>query len=136
MAAEERDQDGWRDRVNYMRYTMFVGITDKQADEVVTYLTAMFNPDSTLPRSPADMPGYKDLVQHFPPEALNMVYVEYDTGPGRFPWDCNPDKDGNIWVPYYSQVNTVARLNPKTGEFKEYPLPHTACRHSLRLSRS
>ena len=123
MAAEERDQDGWRDRVNYMRYTMFVGITDKQADEAVSYLTAMFNPDSTLPRSPADMPGYKDLVQHFPPEALNMVYVEYDTGPGRFPWDCNPDKDGNIWVPYYSQVNTVARLNPKTGEFKEYPLP-------------
>jgi virginiamycin B lyase len=106
-----------------MRYTMFVGITDKQADEAVSYLTAMFNPDSTLPRSPADMPGYKDLAQHFPPEALNMVYVEYDTGPGRFPWDCNPDKDGNIWVPYYSQVNTVARLNPKTGEFKEYPLP-------------
>ena len=58
MAAVQRDEDGWRDRVNYMRNTMFVRATDEQADNIVSYLTAMFGPDSTA------------LCQNLPPICL------------------------------------------------------------------
>jgi virginiamycin B lyase len=125
MAAVQRDEDGWRDRVNYMRNTMFVRTTDAQADDIVSYLTTMFGPDSTaLPKSPADLPAYKDYELHFSDAAMKIVYVEYDLpGPGRFPWDPNPDKDGNVWVPYMSQLNEVAKLDPATGRVDEYKIP-------------
>ncbi len=125
MAAVHRDEDGWRDRVNYMRNTMFVRASDEQADNIVSYLTTMFGPDSTaLPKSPADIPAYKDYELHFTDAAMKIVYVEYDLpGPGRFPWDANPDKDGNVWVPYMSQINDVAKLDPATGKVDEYKLP-------------
>ena len=35
-------------------------------------------------------------------------------------WDANPDKDGNVWCPYFGTVNGVGRLNPETGELQEY----------------
>ena len=87
MAAVQRDEDGWRDRVNYMRNTMFVRATDAQADNIVSYLTTMFGPDSTaLPKSPAELPAYKDYELHFTDAAMKIVYVEYDLpGPGPFP---------------------------------------------------
>lgn len=125
MAAVRRDEDGWRDRVNYMRNTMFVRATDAQADDIVSYLTTMFGPDSTaLPKSPADLPEYKGYELHFSDAAMKIVYVEYDLpGPGRFPWDPNPDKEGNVWVPYMSQLNEVAKLDPVTGKVDEYTIP-------------
>ncbi len=84
----------------------------------------MFGPDSILPKSPASMPGYKDVQVHFSEESTKIVYVEYDLpGPSRFPWDPNPDKAGNIWIPYYSQVNGLAKLDPETGHVDEFMLP-------------
>jgi hypothetical protein len=33
---------------------------------------------------------------------MNIVYVEYDLpGPNRMPWSAAPDKEGNVWMPYY-----------------------------------
>jgi virginiamycin B lyase len=126
MASTTRDEDGWRDRVNYMRSTMDLNprFNDQTFDDVVGYLTSTFGPDSTKPRSPVDLPGYKDTLRTFSDDAMNIVYVEYDvaTSPG-LPWSADPDKDGNLWIPYYGDGNKVGRLNPKTGEETFFSLP-------------
>ncbi|HWF36994.1 MAG TPA: carboxypeptidase regulatory-like domain-containing protein [Candidatus Acidoferrales bacterium] len=135
MASTTRDEDGWRDRVDYMRSVMDLSprFNDQTEDDVVTYLTSTFGPDSTKPKSPADLPGYKDTLRTFSDDAMNIVYVEYDvaTSPG-LPWSANPDKEGNLWMPYYGDGNKVGRLNPKTGEVTFFPLPqeHSAGIHS------
>ena len=87
MAAVTRDADGWKDRVEYMRTAMHFSsdhLTDQDADDIASYLTSLFGPDSVLPKSPADMPGYKDTVRPFSSDAMNIVYVEYDM-PGPEP---------------------------------------------------
>jgi len=140
MASVTRDEDGWRDRVNYMREAMgfFINrpqnqFTDQKADDIVYYLNKMFGQDSALPKSPADLPGYKDTVRHFSDDALKIVYVEYETpGPNRMPWSAAPDKDGTFWIPYYGRANKIGHLNPTTGVITEYPVPatETAAIHS------
>ena len=66
MASVTRDADGWKDRVAFMReamhFSIFLGphFSDQDAADVASYLTSLFGPDSVLPKSPGDMPGYKD----------------------------------------------------------------------------
>src|SRR5580692_8141828 len=54
MAAVRRDEEGWRDRVNYMRDAMGFQLserfTDDKADAVISYLNTVFGTDSTVPR--------------------------------------------------------------------------------------
>jgi virginiamycin B lyase len=140
MAAVVRDEDGWRSRMDYMRDAMgfFVSeprrnFTDQKAEDIVFYMNHVFGEQSVLPKSPAEMPEYKDTVRKFSDEAMKIVYVEYETpGPNRMPWSAHPDKDGSFWVPYYGRANKIARLNPETGEMKEFPTPNlgTAAIHS------
>src|SRR5580704_12838812 len=128
MAAVRRDEDGWRDRVNYMRDAMAFQLSarfnDDKANQVISYLNIVFGRDSTVPRSPAELPAYKDTARPFADEAMNIVYVEYDvSGSKGLPWSAAPDKDGNFWIPYYGRGNEVARLNPNTGELTRFHLP-------------
>jgi virginiamycin B lyase len=131
MAAFRRDEDAWRVRVDFMRGAMHAslgernGFNDQQADEVVSYLTFAFGEKSTLPKSPADLPYYKDTVTQFSDEALKIVYVDYEMlGPTRFPWTAHPDKDGNFWTPHYGISNKFSLFDPKSGAMKEFPVPH------------
>jgi virginiamycin B lyase len=133
MASVTRDEDGWKDRVAYMREAMgfFLNnprnpFTDQNGADVAAYLNSLFGQDSILPKSPAEMPAYKDVVHApFSDEAMKIVYVEYELpGPNRMPWSAAPDKDGNLWMPYYGRANMIGRLNPNTAEVKEFPLPH------------
>lgn len=131
MAATLRDEDGWRDRVNFMREAMRSslgdrrGFSDQQAEDVVYYLSHVFSEDSTLPKSPTDVPGYTDTLFHPSDEALKIVYVDYEMpGPNRFPWTSNVDKDGIRWTPEYGQANKVMRLDPQTGKMTEFPVPN------------
>ena len=137
MASVTRDADGWRDRVEYMRTAMHYspgGVsTDQDADDIASYLTSLFGPDSVLPKSPADMPGYKDTVRPFSSDSLNIVYVEYDMpGPSRMPFSAAPDKNGYLWIPNFGVANKITRLDPKTGEMQDFPVPNigTAGVHS------
>jgi hypothetical protein len=92
MAATVRDEDGWRDRVSFMREAMRSsladrqGFSDAQAEDVISYLTTMFGENSPLPRSPADLPAYKDTLITFADEALKIVYVDFEM-PGPSPVD-------------------------------------------------
>jgi virginiamycin B lyase len=137
MASVTRDADGWKDRVQFMRETMHFSlsyrITDQDADEVATYLTKLYGPDSVLPRSAADAPGYKETLRPFSSEAMKITYVEYDMpGPSRMPFSAAPAKDGSIWIPNFGIGNKITRLNPKTGEMQDFPVPNegTAAVHS------
>ncbi len=133
MAAVSRDEDGWRDRVNYMRKDMgfFVsdprfGLTDQRAEEVVQYLTTLFSEDSILPKSPTELPNFKSVLLNFGDEASRLVYVEYEMpGGNRMPWSAKPDKDGKFWIPYYGKANKIGRLDPTTGKIDEFPVPFT-----------
>ena len=124
IASTVRDEAGWRDRVEYMRTTMRVRINDQEAGDIASYLNSVFGEDSALAKSPADLPGYQKLVQSFSDEAMKIVYVEYEVG-GKFPWSAVPDKKGSVWIPYNGPVNKIARLNPKTGELDDFPVPST-----------
>src|SRR6202142_2873888 len=136
MASVTRDADGWRDRVEYMRTAMhysLANLTDQDADDIASYLTKLFGPDSVLPSSPVDMRGYKDTVRSFGGDSLNIVYVEYDMpGPSRMPFSAAPDKNGYIWIPNYGAANKITRLDPKTGAMHDYSVPNigTAAIHS------
>jgi virginiamycin B lyase len=140
MAAVIRDEDAWRDRVNYMRTAMgfFVmdprfGFNQQKFDDVVYYLNTMFGEDSKLPNSPADLPQYQSEVRPISDDALKIVYVEYDApAVGRMPWSAHPAKDGTFWVPYYGAANRIGNLDPATGLIKEFPVPNvgTAAIHS------
>jgi virginiamycin B lyase len=139
MASVKRDEDGWRDRVNYMRGAMHFFLdsaqpfTDRDADDVTSYINLLFGDNSVLPQSPAAMPGYKNLVRSFGDDAMKIVYVEYDVpARSRMPWSAAPDKDGNFWIPYYGTADRIGRLDPKSGAVQEYRVPNqgTAAIHS------
>jgi virginiamycin B lyase len=136
MAAVTRDEDGWKDRVAYMRDAMHYALarfSDHDAAEVASYLTTLFGPDSVLPKSPADMPEYKETIRPFSNDALNIVYVEYDMpGPSRMPFSAAPDKNGFLWIPNFGVANKITRLDPKTGEMQDFSVPNigTAGIHS------
>ena len=131
MAALTTDEDGWRTRVEFMREAMRssladrAGFNDAQADEVVFYLNHVFGEQSVLPKSPTELPAYKDTLIPFDDEALKIVYVDFEMpGPNRFPWTAHPDADGNFWIPQYGVSNRIARFSPTTGEIKEFRVPH------------
>ncbi|HEV2520893.1 MAG TPA: carboxypeptidase regulatory-like domain-containing protein [Candidatus Acidoferrales bacterium] len=137
MASVRRDADGWQDRVQFMRDSMHFSlsyrITDQDAAEVATYLHKLYGDDSAFPRSPAELPGYKETVRPFSSEAMNIAYVEYDMpGPSRMPFSAAPAKDGSVWIPNFGLANKISRLNPKTGEMQDFPVPNdgTAAVHS------
>jgi virginiamycin B lyase len=137
MASVTRDADGWRDRVEYMRtaeHYALAMVKDQDADDIATYLTKLFGPDSVLPKSPTDMPQYKaTLQQPFSSDAMNIVYVEYDMpGPSRMPFSATPDKDGYFWIPNSGSANKVTRLDANTGEMEDFTAPYigTAGIHS------
>jgi virginiamycin B lyase len=137
MAAVKRDQDGWKDRVQFMRDAMHFSltrrVTDADADTLATYLYNMFGTDSKMPKSPADMPAYAATVQKYTSDADKIVYVEYDMpGPSRMPFSAAPDKDGYFWIPNFGIANKITRLDTKTGEMTDFPAPNvgTAAVHS------
>ncbi|MGH9785438.1 MAG: carboxypeptidase regulatory-like domain-containing protein, partial [Terriglobia bacterium] len=129
MAATRRDEAGWWRAINYMRESekprLGTRFNDPDAAALVSYLTEMFGVDSSLPRSPTELPKYQQTLRSFPDEAMKIVYVEYEMpGPNRHPFSATPDKDGYLWLPYFGRANAIGRLDPKTGAIEEFPVPH------------
>jgi virginiamycin B lyase len=125
MAAAPRDEEGWRDRVEYMRTALKVNVSDQDANDIASYIASLFGPDAVLPKYASDMPAYKDTVRTFSSDAMNIVYVEYDMpGPGRMPFSAAPDKDGNFWIPNFGSANKITRLDAKTGQMQDFTVPN------------
>ena len=138
MAGRRQNSASWTRDVNYMRDTMRYSlrdrVNDEAAQELISYLTANFGLDSSVPHSPADLPGYDKVNRgEFTDEAMRIVYVDYDLpGPNRMPWSAYPAKDGTYWIPYYGRANMVGRLDPETGKVDEFRAlyPGTSAIHS------
>ncbi len=137
MAAQVRDETGWRDRVNYMRTSfgyLLGNFSEKDRDDVVAYLTKYFGPDSPLVHSPADLPGYEEAkMPPFSDDAMKIVYVSYEMpGSNRFPGASKPERDGNVWIWEY-RGHWFGKLDPKTGQITEYAIPGVdqASNHSV-----
>ena len=125
MASVTRDADGWRDRLQFMRTVLHVNVSEPDSDEIASYLTTLFGPDSVLPKSPAEMPAYQATLRPLESDGLKLVYVEYDMpGPTRMPFSAAPDKDGNIWIPNFGVANKITRLNPATGAMQDFSVPN------------
>jgi virginiamycin B lyase len=129
MIGVQRDLKGWQEAVADQRTRIGGGVInqikdDQDASDLSAWLAKTFGTGpGAVTESPADMPGYKDLVQNFTDEGLKIVYVTYEMPAGRMTWDVTPDKQGNVWAPYFGTANGVGKLNPETGELKEYLLP-------------
>lgn len=141
LAGVSRDQDGYRDRIRYMQTAMHFSFTfsepdrfnDEKGDKLAAWLAQMWGPDATLPRSPAEMPGYQDTLAKFGNQASNIAYVEYEMpGPSRMPFSAAPAKDGSVWIPNFGTNNKITRLDPATGAMEDFPVPNvgTAAVHS------
>ncbi len=137
MAAQVRDETGWHDRVTYMRTSfgyLLKDVNEKDGDDVTAYLTKYFGPDSPLPHSPADLPGYMETkLPPFSDDAMKIVYVSFDMpGPNRFPGSAKPERDGNVWIWEY-RGHWIGKLDPKTGVITEYSIPNVdqASNHSV-----
>ena len=133
MATTRRDEAGWKRAVDFMRdpksgmgyFLRPNQFTDQMAADATAYLTSVFGVDSDLPRSPADLPKYKETVRPFSEEGTKLVYVDYELpGPNRMPWDAAPGKDGYVYMPYYGRGNQIGRLDSKTGKVEEFPVPN------------
>ncbi|HEV2521105.1 MAG TPA: carboxypeptidase regulatory-like domain-containing protein [Candidatus Acidoferrales bacterium] len=130
MAAVKRDRDGWVQAVNFMLATRHARlgnhINDEDAAVLTNYLNDAFGVDAKLPKSPAELPGYKATLRPVSDEALKIRYVEYDMpGPNRMPFSAAPDKDGKLWIPDMGSANTLGYLDPNTGAVQEFTAPNS-----------
>jgi len=147
---ERQTPEGWEGIINYMkllrpRLGEPTSQTEKDLDAALDYVKTVLTVDGPLPASPAAMPGYSKLRREFGDDAMKIVYVDYDLPgssgarmpargdvggeseyhpgmPMQFPWSAAQDKDGNFWIPYRLLANKIARLNPNTGEVKEFKI--------------
>jgi len=137
IATVPRDAEGWQGRVKFMQISMKFGLgdrlNDQQVDEVAAYLNSLYGETSVLPKSPEQMPEYKDTVRPVSSQAMNITYVEYDMpSVSRMPFSAAPDKNGYFWIPNFGVANKISRLDPKTGEMQDFSVPNvgTAAVHS------
>ena len=107
----------WDNTVNMMK-SAGAPITDTQATLIKAYLTASF-PEKPRPK-PAMIDG---------PIQVKFQIWPLPT-PGSRPHDPLATPDGALW--WSGQfANRLGRLDPKTGEMKEYPIPVHAGPHGL-----
>ena len=137
MASVRRDAEGWKDRVQFMRdamhFSLSYRINDQDAEEVAAYLNKLYGAETDFPKTPTELPGYRETVRPFSSDAMNIAYVEYEMpGPSRMPFSAAPAKDGSVWIPNFGIGNKITRLNPKTAEMQDFPVPNvgTAAVHS------
>jgi virginiamycin B lyase len=106
-------QDGWR----YLTQQM-IALPEPTASTVTSYLAAHFPPKSD--RAPKLVAGDATIAfKEWTPPTL-----------GQRPRDPLQTADGTIWwAGMYASL--IGRLNPKTGEMREYQLDPTARPHSI-----
>ena len=110
-------REGWRELVNTM---INLSAAPEDQDRITQYLATHFPPNNK--RAPKLVSGSE-----------RVVFKEWTTPtPGSRSRDPIQAADGTIW--YAGQwTNLIGRINPATGEIKEYPLPVNAKPHTVTL---
>jgi len=117
VVLSNKSADDWDNTVDMMK-NAGAPITADQAKEIKQYLIASF------PEGPRPKPAVID----------GPIKVKFDIWnvptPGSRPHDPLATPDGAIW--WSGQfANRLGRLDPKTGEMKEYPIPVLGGPHGL-----
>ena len=109
--------DEWQNVVNMMK-SAGAPINQAEADQIRDYLNANF-PGKPRPQ-PVVLPG-----------PVNIKFKQWPTPtPGSRPHDPLAMPDGTLW--WSGQfANVLGRLDPATGEMKEFPLPPHSGPHGL-----
>lgn len=110
-------QDQWKILTDTM---INLSMTPEQQNEIITYLAKNFPPNEK--RTPKLVPG--------PVEITFKQWIAPSLGQRtRDPVEA---KDGAVW--YAGQFgNIIGRIDPKTGEIKEYQLPPKSLPHTITL---
>jgi len=112
-----KSAEDWENTVNMMK-AAGAPITDDQAHQITAYLIANF-PEKPRPK-PAQLGG---------PVQVKFQIWKTPT-PGSRPHDPLATADGALW--WSGQfANRLGRLDPKTGDMKEYPIPVRGGPHGL-----
>jgi virginiamycin B lyase len=119
----------WSDAVNMMNEIGTVSFSDESRKSVVDWLVANFGPDS----SPRTLKWDMDLPVD--ESALSKaMYIEYyphpepgkenTRGHGRHGQDPHFDEQGNVWFTDRGIPNRLCKLDPRTGEIREWTMPN------------
>jgi virginiamycin B lyase len=110
-------REGWRELANTM---LNLSAAPKDQERITQYLATHFPPNAK--RAPKLVPG---------PERI--TFKEWQTPTlGARSRDPIQAPDGTIW--WAGQwANVIGKINPATGEIKEYPLPANAMPHTVTL---
>jgi virginiamycin B lyase len=110
-------RDHWRELVGYM---VDMSKSPAQQNEVLDYLTTNFPPNNLRPA--------KQVPGNFQITVKDWVMPQL----GQRTRDPIQAADGSIW--YAGQFgNLIGRLDPKTGQIREYPLPPNSMPHTVQL---
>jgi hypothetical protein len=105
----------------------------QEREDLVQYLGQYFGPDARKRAVKFDRPVPLDEAK-----LAKAMYVEYylppneksaaEAGPRRRGQDPHFDREGNVWVTDRNVPNRLSRLNPRTGEWKDWLMPHPRAR--------
>jgi virginiamycin B lyase len=110
-------REGWKELASTM---MNLSASPEAQDAIAQYLATHFPPNTR--RAPKLVPG-----------PVRITFREWQTPTlGQRSRDPAQAADGTIW--WAGQwANLIGRINPATGEMKEYPLPQSAMPHTVTL---
>ena len=99
--------------------------TPQEREELIAYLGKNFGPDARKRAVNYDKPIPLDEAK-----LAKAMYIEYYFKPNDDPklkrrgQDPHFDSQGNVWVTDRNVPNRLTKLDPRTGEWKEWLLPH------------
>ena len=109
----------------------------QEREELVQYLGRHFGPESRRRTVKFDREVPLDEAR-----LAKAMYIEYYLAPNPDPkmkrrgQDPHFDQQGNVWVTDRNVPNRLARLDPRTGEWKDWLMPHPEGEtHGLTIDR-
>jgi virginiamycin B lyase len=128
LAFFHRDEAQWDATIGAMMVNRIPAgkVGPEERKQLAEYLATHFGEDSPDRRIKADIEIPLDEAA-----LATAQYVEYvlpldESRPKRWLQEVHLDFEGNVWYTERTLPNAVGRLNPRTGEIKEWPLPEPA----------
>src|SRR5262249_7678053 len=125
-------------------------LSDTDREVLVPYLVKNYGPGSQRRTVKVEREMQVDenkvanamyMEYYVPPDppatkTVSSEYQQYNQGRNRYTQDPNFDPEGNVWLTDRGFPNRLVKLNPMTGEFKDYPTPDPLNGfHDIRVQR-
>jgi streptogramin lyase len=125
-------------------------LTNAERDIIVPYLVKNFGPDNQrrsvkfeheMPIDEAKIANAMHIEYYVPADApgtqsVAKEYQQVNQNRNRYTQDPSFDPEGNVWLSERSFPNRLVRLNPLTGEYKDfYPPDPLNGMHDIRVAK-